>query len=257
MLDKILKIIFIGMLAAYLPTLFIKNDYRRVDSIVPEALGQPAQSKIEAASPFQFSDGDYRYTAHPLYNYEIAAMIVHRMDYRRFSIHKTDSVFPMDLCLMWGDSLKKKSYQNKSLKFSQDFRFCLYRWQGERPFNLSEVSNNHLLIKDDGLKRMLKGLSSGDQIKITGQLVNVEAEKLSAGDPYNPEKIRWNSSLGRDDQGAGACEVILVEDLRILQKSNPASYLVNKISKFGLLGIGSVLLILFFATPLNRYYSRG
>lgn len=53
------------------------------------------------------------------------------------------------------------------------------------------------------VEKQLRRVREGDVIKFRGYLVRVEAS-----DGWN-----WTSSLTRDDTGAGACELILLESL--------------------------------------------
>jgi hypothetical protein len=53
--------------------------------------------------------------------------------------------------------------------------------------------------------RKLRGLRVGDVVQLDGMLVNLE----------NPELGTMATSLRRDDTGAGACEIIYVEQARI------------------------------------------
>jgi len=249
--SKILKILFFLCLAVFLCTYYAKNNYRNVHDLMEGALAQPIQTETADKTPVVFSDADYKYTLFPLYDYDITAMVVHKMDYTKFSIHRTDSVFPMDLCMLWGDNLKNGYYADPNLEFSQDFRFCLYYRQAGANFNANEMSNNHLIIKGSRLKKLIKNITLGDQVRIRGQLVNVEAENLASGDPYNPERIAWNSSQGRNDTGAGACEVIYAKDFTILKKSNYNAYILNRFGAYGLTATGLAFLVLLFSVPIG------
>jgi len=72
----------------------------------------------------------------------------------------------------------------------------------------------------------------GDQIKIKGKLVNIQAKLANKPGPYD---ITWNSSLSRQDTGAGACELIYVEQAEILKKANVISRTLFRFSSYALL----------------------
>ena len=223
-ISKINKILFWLFLLIIIITFFTRNNYRNVDIVSPEVIGEPKQSEVFDNSIIKFTKDDYEYELTPLYDYEINGMIVHKMDYTWFSIYKRDSVFPIDLCLIWGDNVANKVYKHKNLKFSQDFRFCLYHWRGKIDFNHNQLSNNHLVIDNKELEKKLNKLSTGDQIKITGKLVNIKAENIGEPGKYDPEYFNWKSSINRKDSGGGACETIYIEDIEIIEKSNIISH---------------------------------
>ncbi len=226
---------------------YARNDYRSVDVIHPDVIREPIQTKTENQNIIQFSKNDYRYDLTPLYEYELNGLIVHKMDYRLFSIYKIDSVFPMDLCIMWGNNVKNKVYKSKSLKFSQDQRFAFWRWSGDINFNNHEVANVHLIIKDQDLESKIKNLNVGDQVKIKGQLVEVNAENIGKPGKYDPPKYKMKSSTVRTDSGAGACEILNVENLDILEKANVLPVTIFKMSYIFLLllVLGNVIWFIF------------
>lgn len=241
--NKVKKFLYLILFIILIITFFTRNNYKNVEIINSEVLNNPIQEQTENYDAIQFTKDDYQYKLTPLYNYEINALVVRKMDYAWFSIYKRDSVFPRDLCMMWGTNVGDKVYKDKSLKFYQDMRFCFARWEGTLKFNSSEVSNNHLVIQDEKIEKKIKKISVGDQVKIKGQLVDVEAKNLGKPGEYDPEYFSLKSSIKREDVGAGACEIIYVNDVEILQKANPVSHNLFKISFYGLI---SLLIIDFF-----------
>lgn len=211
-------------------TFFSKDNYRSVDKIHSAVTKEPIQTEVSASEPIIFNNNDYEYNLTPLFRYEINAMIVHMMDYRWFSLKKMDSVFPVDLCLIWGENVSSKVYQSKKLKFSQDARFAYWSWSGDLKFNGNEVANTHLLIEDKHLEKELEQLNRGDQIKIKGHLVNVEAKNIGKPGKYDPAQFSLNTSVVRSDTGAGACEIVYIENMEILEKGNPTANSIFKIS---------------------------
>lgn len=240
-----LRIIFYVLCVTCLITYFTKDNYRAVNIFRPEVLSPPIQKAIVKPDPFSFVSDDYEYNVMPLYDYEMNAVVVHKYDYTRFKFYKLDSVFPLDLCVVWGENVSQGTFKNKTVRFSQDGRFC--RYQGEIPLNGNEISNNHLVINDDSLERKLKNLSHGDQIKIVGKLVNIDAKNV--GKPvsqYDYESFKWGTSTTRGDSGAGACETIFVEDVEILKKANPVSFYLFNASYYSLVLVVLLRIIFFF-----------
>lgn len=246
MLSKVNKYLFIILPITLLITFFTRNNYRNVDEIHPEILKEPLQTQILSPEIETFTMDDYEYKVTKLYDYEIAGLVVHKLDYTWFSISKSDSVFPLDLCLIWGGNVKSKVYQSKNLTFSQDMRFCFYQWWGDLNFNPHELSNNHLLIKDDETKKKIDNILTGDQVRVKGQLVNVEARNLGSPGEFDPAYFKSDSSTTRTDTGAGACEIILATDVEILKKANPVSRYIFKSSLYGLIILVCLNIVVFF-----------
>jgi hypothetical protein len=70
-------------------------------------------------------------------------------------------------------------------------------------------------------------------------LVNVKAVLADRGGRYDSAAMTWNTSTTRTDTGAGACEVIYVEQVEMLQ---PANVLSRNLFRASLAGLGLVLL---------------
>lgn len=254
-LKRIRKYLFIILPVVLAITFFSRNDYRSVADIDSEILRDPIQTQLKSANPITFQKDNFSYTITPLYDYDIAGLLVHHLNYNTwYSLSRVDSVFPTDLCLIWGDNIKNGSYKSKSVRFTQDFRFCLYYYSGnDTPINNSEASNNHLVIQSDNLRKIAENLNTGDQVRIKGKLVNVEARPIGNIGDYEPNDLIWPTSVTRDDSGAGACEVIYVESIQILKKGNPISNLFFLLSNYGLfLTILWVILEMFYTVFLAR-----
>jgi hypothetical protein len=63
----------------------------------------------------------------------------------------------------------------------------------------------HLIPADDEIDDLIKSVRPGNIIMLKGYLVAVTSE----------DGWRWKSSLSRKDSGAGACEVIWVEEFAV------------------------------------------
>jgi len=235
---RIRPAIFMLLLAVFAVTFFTKDRYRPVKDIRPEVLAEPLQSSPAQTEPIVFRKNGYSYTVTPLYDYDISGLVVSSLKYDSwYSLSRTDSVFLVDLCVIWGGNVRDRAYAQPSLRFSQDYRFCLWTASGRVTFSDKEISNNHLVIEDDRLEKLAKSVSAGDQVRIKGKLARVEARALGETGSYERQNLVWNSSTTRDDTGAGACEVIYVESLEILKKGNPVSHFLFDFSKYGLLAV--------------------
>lgn len=71
------------------------------------------------------------------------------------------------------------------------------------------ITNNHLIALDSKVENLIKKIEKDDYVQIKGSLVRVSWEK-------GIYEYAIESSLSREDTGNGACEVILVEDVKWL-----------------------------------------
>lgn len=228
------KLVFLVLLVVFVLSFFSRRSYRGIDDIQPEVLQEPIQEGAESKEIIGFTKDGYEYELTPLFDYEISGLVVHAFNYSLLGIYETGSLFPVDLCMIWGSNVGSGVYKNKSLTFGQDQRWCWYKWRGELEFNSHEGSNNHLLILDEDMRRLAKSITHGDQVRIKGKLVNVLGRRVDSEGSEGSEQIAWKTSITRTDQGAGGCEVIYVEDLEILVRGHPVSNLLYRVSLFGL-----------------------
>jgi len=217
---------------------FGKDNFKSsaIPEMVPEVFTEPIQMPVVSKDPIRFEKDGFSYTLTPLYNYTISGLVVHRMDYDVwYSLSRTDKTFTTDVCMLWGDNIKTGAYKNETLKIDQDFRFCLFNYQSGPPLKNEALSNNHLIIRDADVKRINNEISPGDQIRITGKLVNVRA--VSEGEPgkYEPKTAEWTTSTTRLDSSGGACEILYVEKIEILKKGNAPYHTLYNIGKDGVL----------------------
>ncbi len=222
-----------------------RNDLRSVREIAAPVLSEPRQVELYEPALVTFTANGLAYRLMPLYSYDLSGIVVGKFDYRYFSFQKLDRIFPVDLCLIWGGNARQKVHCEPTVSFSQDCRWCWAQWRGRVRVNMDELSNNHLLVKDRSLLKVINRISRGDQIMIRGKLVNVEAHDIS--DPGR--SFTWNTSITRSDKAAGACEVILVEDIRILKEANRFYRRAFKVSFWLLAGLTLVLITRHFILP--------
>lgn len=237
--------LFIALLVIYGITFFTRNNYRGITEIVPETLKDPVQKPVSSLKPVTFSKDGYAYELLPRFDYTVSALLVHKLNYKRFSIYKYASVFPMDVSLVWGSNLATKVYQSEKLRFWQDGRFTYWQYEAGLEVNPSEIANEHLIVNDQTIERKMNSLNVGDQVKIKGKLVDVVATNTGQVNIDRPPLYKWQTSTIRNDSGAGACEIIYVEDIDILKKGNPVSYSLFNLSFYGL-----VLLVFWFIIEL-------
>jgi hypothetical protein len=159
----------------------------------------PYQETLDTPVNRRFDD----YTVTDLARFNIKAKVLARKDY---SIGRESDLSPVDLALGWGNMSDESVLEQ--IEISQSGRF--YRWQVESfPIPRREIethsANMHLIPASDAVESELQKVKEGEIVEISGSL------EVRADDGWN-----WRSSLTRDDTGAGACELILVESFRIV-----------------------------------------
>lgn len=204
---------------------------------------EPKQLPLDDAQTFRVKARGHSYVVTPLFAYELYGMVVSR--------HHSDSWFDYhheqwkdflnvaDLCVIYADNLSSNVYQK--IRFSSSDYTCHFRWSdpvvGEF-FSGRALSNNHVLANKPALIRKIKKVRPGDQIYMKGHLVNYHEQNCS-------ECLR-PSSISRDDEGQGACEVVFLEDFRILRTAHPVWRLVYY------LALGLTCLLLFFLLRIHE-----
>ncbi len=221
-----------------------------VETIHPAVLAAPQQTALEDSSPIDFSRDGYRYRLTPRFGYRIAGLIVSLRDYTFMSVRQSDEVFPMDLCLIWGDNVRRGLHRDPSVAFSQHGRFCVYRSAGARVLDQA-LSNNHVLLADPALETTLWQLAPGDQIRLTGKLVDVEATLIGSGGTFDPRAFRLASSTSRSDTGGGACEVIYVERIEVLRAASRWARTISEVAFWTLAGLLLLAVARFVLLPVR------
>lgn len=168
---------------------------------------EPRQTALPspAVEPVEFHGKSYLIEKH--HRYEIAGEV---LSVETYNVAFTSEFFDVDLGLIWGPratDLKQK------YTFNQGGRWLFWSSNGpvsddERRYITAHISNNHL-IPAEGRRNLFKAVrwpSRGDKVRITGYLVTI---KNPAGG------VVVASSTSRDDDGAGACEVIWVDEIQI------------------------------------------
>ncbi len=210
--------------------------------IIPESYQDPIQTNVDEEN-FNFTYRDTEYRVKPITDYEIWGMITTHNNINAWYnyYHDENSVNFKDICLAWGDNLKTRVYQDT--KFSSGEWTCYYELWGEeniKKFNPLQVSNSHLIAADEKTQEIIKKMRKGDQVYIRGKLVGYAKNS-------DPENMYRMSSLVRDDDG---CEIIYVEEAKILKRGKILIYTINQMSKYG---VYTLLIVSIFVFLYNFF----
>lgn len=140
----------------------------------------------------------------PLADFQLEARVLSK---RFYDDDRSAQVSPYDLALGWGQMSDSDILRHFDI--SQSTRFYFWR-TATAPISTQDVilqsSNMHMIPADKSVLNELKKVRKGDIIALRGKLVMVTAS----------DGFIWKSSLQRKDTGNGACEIIWVEDFRII-----------------------------------------
>ena len=216
-LSRALNAALVLSLAIYGAALYFRHDLPPPDKIIPQLENDPVQRTL-SERPFTFSYAGREYQIVPHASYVISGLLVSHNDISSVfdAYHDKDSVDVRDICLIWGENLEGPEYLQVS--FWNETWSCHYKIEDEQiasVFRGDQLSNNHLLAGNSEVKAKILSAFPGDQIRISGKLVDYFPVGAS-------EQVR-ETSLVRDDIGNGACEVVLVDDFEILKSTSPLS----------------------------------
>ncbi len=175
------------------------HDFRLRPVHPPDGLLAPdepqQQSNVDAAA---IAHG--RWTLTPRATYDITARILGRESYWLDSL---SDLVPEDLALGWGPMSDNRILQD--FKIEQSGRFYYWRPVAELPITRQEVishsANTHVIPASSAVRSQLASLRVGQVVRLTGLLV----------DAQRADGLSIRTSLTREDSGAGACEVMLVQ----------------------------------------------
>ena len=143
--------------------------------------------------------------SHALAKYRIEALVIST---ERYWIDGEAELSPVDFAVGWGP-LSDAAIVDQ-LNFAQGHRWFWFRSRWNKPLPLPEEAvsahsaNMHMIPADVGVEKELKSVDPGDVVAINGYLVEASG----------PNQFKWRSSLSRTDTGAGACELMSVEEIR-------------------------------------------
>lgn len=157
---------------------------------------EPVQKPTNAAS---FSIGDFHVM--PQASYDITARVLSVEPYR---VDGGAKLSPLDFAVGWGPMSDTAVIDH--FRITQGGRFfTIYPDEQaiDIPTALKGSANMHLIPASRRIRDQLDDVRTGNVVRLRGYLVNVNRD-----DGYT-----WNTSLTRDDSGAGACELFYVEEV--------------------------------------------
>jgi hypothetical protein len=158
----------------------------------------PVQTPTNAA-PFAF--GEFEIT--PRANYDIEARV---LSVEPYTMDGGAKLSPIDFAVGWGPMSDTAVLDH--FRIDQGARFFTI-YPDETAIDLRTAllsgANMHLIPSTGRVRDQLEDVRPGNLVRLKGYLVN------AAG----PNGYAWNSSLTREDTGAGACELFYVESVEM------------------------------------------
>ncbi len=166
------------------------------------AAADPEQTDYGASAPVSLG----RWTVTPRAHYAITARVLSR---ERYYLDPLSDLIPEDLALGWGAMSDNRVL--RTIEISQSGRFYFWRTQSDTPIPIATIidhsANTHVIPADSAVRRQLLGLRPGQLVSLSGDLVDATRDDG-----------RWiKTSMVRNDTGPGACEVLLVRSVAVLQ----------------------------------------
>jgi hypothetical protein len=158
---------------------------------------EPVQTPTSAA-PFAYEDFELA----PQANYDITARVLSVEPYR---VDGGAALSPIDFAVGWGPMSDSAVLDH--FRVTQGGRFFTIDPDDEAidlGTALRGSANMHLIPADSNVRRQLKHVRAGNVVHLRGYLVNAR----------RADGFTWNSSLTRNDTGAGACELFYVASVQ-------------------------------------------
>ena len=157
----------------------------------------PVQEDIQGAQPVPYRGIEMTPRAR-------FAAEVRVLGHERYRLGELAKAVPLDLAVGWGPM--SDSAVLASIDVSQTNRFYFWHYEEGPPIPREDIeshsANWHLLPASASVWKTLSDLRVGDVVKLEGELVDLKGPNFTI-----------NTSLTRQDTGAGACEVFYVESV--------------------------------------------
>jgi hypothetical protein len=165
----------------------------------------PIQSSVMggAANATVWEENGMTWTMQSQAGYQIAARVLGNKRYFDWQ----SGVIPRDLALAWGDMSDPSV--DEWIHWRQSNRWYYYDWNSgaySPSYIASHTANVHIIPATDNLDRALRQVEKEDLVYLEGYLVDLQVQD-------GARVGHVNTSLTREDTGAGACEVLYVERL--------------------------------------------
>ena len=174
-------------------------------------LSEPIQINLEGNEYIKIKKHAVNISLRKRAKYKISAKVAVKY---RYADKYFSKIAPLDLALIWG-KVADKQYK-KYIKFSQSLRFAFYKYSFDCPlpkdYISTHFSNNHIIPANGNIKKALIMLvKKNKQIYLEGYLVDINGI-------IKKRTFSAATSLKRDDNWGGACEIFYVTKVIVNDK---------------------------------------
>jgi hypothetical protein len=206
----------------------------------PSLQQDPQQKDRTDLEPFQRQEGEHTYVLQPKADYKIQGLVVSTHDSKNWMdlAHAASGDYfnTHDLCVIWGENAASPALSQ--VKFTHGDWTCYFETKSMdayKAFRKDQISNNHILPASKEVLKVINAARVGDQIEMTGQLVDYSMDGLGSR----------KTSMNRQDVENGACEIIYVTDAKFLARPPFIWRALRWLSAFS--SIASLLVLIFAA----------
>lgn len=221
LIRRILRWGSLGLLLLLAVSWWFKGGFPDPDEANPELLRPPRQTPT-SRKLFVHQLNDHEYMVEPVAEYDAAVLVVSTNSTWRvmFAASGESNIDTPDLGVIWDTNLTSGDLDK--IRFTSG-EFTLYATYGRGTKIYPEAMGNiHVLAANDDVYDDVTDLRPGDQIRLHGALVNYYRTD------WGPN---WRkSSLVRTDTGNGACEVMFVDRVEVIERGTPVWYLLFQAS---------------------------
>jgi hypothetical protein len=219
------------------------------DKITNDLLKDPVQTNTTREN-FSFSYRNKNYQVKPVAGYELWGLVVSKNNINAWYnyYHDKNSVNLKDICIVWGKNITDSVYNDPNITFKSGEWTCYANWNGHmtKTFYPDNLANNHLLTANANLQKIIRDVQIGDQIYLKGSLVDY----TEVGQPqYRMTSISRTDS-NSDSRSGGACEIVYVDEFKVLQKNQNLWHTIYQISKALFIGLILTQLIIYIRNYL-------
>lgn len=163
---------------------------------------------ISDAADYQTTAGIHQFNGYSMTNLQPYTGEFRVLSKENYNFGRESEISPVDFALGWDKMADPEVY--KQLSIRQSNRWYHWRYENAPPIPVREIemqsANTHLIPASKLIAKQLKAIDQDDLIYLKGQLVEVKSS----------DGWTWRSSLSREDTGGGACELMLVEEVRVI-----------------------------------------
>ena len=235
-LKTINTLVFYTSLVVLLASFWQRNDFPEDMSIMPDLQTPPVQQAVSKQA-FTVKNNGTDYRIEPRYRYDLHGLVVSYAHHNgNYSLHRlwNDHINVADVCVVWSENANAQDLNQFKFwngKFTCNFQTAdTGAWER---FRENQISNNHLLTDDSRIRKSIKRVRIGDQVRIRGWLVNYS----------NDTGNKRGTSTTREDKGNGACETIYLEQFEILQPLDSDWRKFMGLALAGVIGSGVLWLV--------------